>query len=271
MRCMNWNIGAEHSRPDACLTLYLLDDSRELAINRRPMVIVCPGGGYNTRSDREAESIAVQFTAMGYQAAVLNYSVAPAVFPTAMEELGRAILEIRRHADQWYVDPNEIVISGFSAGGHLAACYGVNWNQTWFAERLGVAAEELKPNGMILGYPVISHQFRHKDSFEHLLGDAYPADLDRVNIENNVGPQVPRTFIWATYEDQMVPVQNSLLMATTLADRGIPVELHVFEKGVHGLALSNRLTERGDGYGLNKAAAKWISLVHLWMESWTTL
>ena len=84
-------------------------------------------------SDREAELVAMQFLAFGYHAAVLRYSVAPSVYPAAVLELGRAIRLIRQHAEQWKVNTDQIVVSGFSAGGHMAASYCVAWNQKWLA------------------------------------------------------------------------------------------------------------------------------------------
>jgi len=267
MRYETYDCKNEKSNNNVNLKLYLIDHSPEIAIQTRPMIIVCPGGGYGFTSDREAEIIALQFLSMGYHAAVLRYSVAPAVFPTALLELAKSVIYIRENANDFYVNPNQIILCGFSAGGHLVASYGVLWNQDFVADETGVNdAEILKPNGLILSYPVItSGEFAHDGSFKNLLGEEYEAKKAELSLEHRVGKQVPKCFIWHTFEDQLVPVQNSMLFVNELIKNQIPVEFHIFEKGVHGLSLANRLTN-----GETLPAAEWIRLVHAWIENFIT-
>lgn len=254
---------------NAAAYLYLIDYTQKIPISERPMIVICPGGGYAYTSDREAEMIALQFTAMGYHAAVLRYSVAPAVFPAALLELGKTVALLRENAREWMIDSAKIVIAGFSAGGHLALSYGVYWNRPWVAEQLKTDTSILQPNALILGYPVVTSGIHaHQDSIHNLLGDAYDSQKDSVSLENHIGPQVPRSFIWHTYEDASVPVQNSLLLVNELVKNHIPAEFHMFEKGGHGLALANRLTTPVGGSGIHAAAAEWIHLVHTWLEEW---
>ncbi|MCI8287156.1 MAG: alpha/beta hydrolase [Lachnospiraceae bacterium] len=268
MQYFKLDVKQSHSMEYAACNIYLIDDSKEITIKTRPMVIVCPGGAYAYTSDREAEIVALQFLSMGYHASVLKYSTAPAVFPTSAFELGSAVLQIRSHAGEWNINPNQLVVTGFSAGGHLAASYCMFWNQKWMAEGLNTETELLRPNGMILGYPVItSGEYAHKGSFQNLLGAEYESKKAMLSLENCVGEQVPRTFLWHTCEDQSVPVQNSLLLANALVSNRIPVEFHLFEKGGHGLSLANRLTNT-QGHGPECAAGTWIPLVHQWMENW---
>ena len=263
------DIKNDGSMEGAALYIYMLDDSQEIGFHKRPVVIVCPGGVYEMTSDREAEIVAMQFCAMGYHAAVLRYSVAPAVFPASLLELGKSVQTMRRNAEKWHVDAEKIVICGFSAGGHLAGSYGTFWAEDWVALKLGAQTEELRPNGMILCYPVItSGEFVHVGSFQKLLGSEYEAKKESLSLEKYVNKNVPRIFLWHTAQDDCVPVQNSLLYASELAAHHIPAELHIFEKGGHGLALGSRLTCGRDGYGLNPACQKWIGLVHTWMENW---
>lgn len=269
MRTEKIDIRNEASESYAALYTYILDDTPDIPIHKRPMVIVCPGGGYFFTSDREAENVALQFCAMGYHAAVLRYSVTPAVFPTAFLEVGKAVLTVREHAKEWHVHPDEIVVCGFSAGGHLAGSYGTLWNKDWAAEKLGAKSEDLRPNGMILCYPVInSGEYAHIDSFKNLLGKEFEEKRESLSLENCVTEATPRTFLWHTFEDGGVPVQNSLIFAKALADHHIPVELHVFETGDHGLSLANRITQNCGGGSINPACAKWIGLAHTWMEGW---
>lgn len=268
MKYITLDIKNKESMEYAACYLYLLDDSAAIHIHERPVIIVCPGGGYSFTSDREAEIVAMQYLAMGYHAAVLRYSVAPAVFPTAVLELGAAVKQIRQHSEAWHIDPHKIVASGFSAGGHVAASYCVFWDKAWVLERLGAEKEDLRPDGMILGYPVItSGEYAHHDSFHNLLGENYEAKKQDVSLEHCVGEQVPRTFLWHTYEDEAVPVQNSLMLLGELVKHRIPTEFHMFEKGGHGLSLANRLTNN-TGHGPQCAVQAWVPLVHQWMENW---
>ncbi len=261
------DIKNEDSVKDARLTLYLLDDSPEMYIHERPVILICPGGGYAELSDREAEIIALQFTAMGYHVGVLSYSVAPAVFPIALLELGQSVALLRDQAQEWNIDKDKIIVSGFSAGGHLAASYGMFWKQEWIAEKLHRQSEELKPNAMILGYPVISAgEYVHEGSFRNLLAENYENKKQELSLEHCVNQDTPRAFVWHTYEDEAVPVQNSLLLVNEMVKQHIPVEFHMFEKGKHGLALANRMTQGAVMPDKEPSAAEWIHLVHLWLE-----
>ena len=141
----------------ANLFTYFLDNSPEIDPERkRPVVLICPGGGYQMTSDREAEALAVRFMAMGYHAAILRYSVAPARFPEALLQLATAVAMLRENAEKWHIDTEKIVVQGSSAGGHLAASLGVFWNKPFVAEALGMDSEKFRPNGLMLSYPVIT-------------------------------------------------------------------------------------------------------------------
>lgn len=269
MRFFDADIKNKDSQEYARLSLYLLDDSKEIAIRKRPMIVICPGGAYAFTSDREAESVAIQFLAMGYHAAVLRYSVAPAVYPTALLEVGACVKTIREHADEWLVDPDQIVVCGFSAGGHLSISYGVMWNQDWVKDALDTTSEMLRPNALILCYPVVvSGELTHLGSIKNLMGEKFPEGREKMSMEQYVGEQVPRCFVWHTYADGAVPVQNSLTLVGELVKHKIPTEFHMFENGGHGLGLANRLTAEPDGFGIEPAASEWINLVHTWMENW---
>lgn len=136
---------------------YLLEQSKELLPGKkRPAVLVCPGGGYQYTSDREAEPVALAFTAMGYHAFVLRYGVdGNAVLPRPIKEAAKAMAYIKERSDEWLVDENAVFVSGFSAGGHLAAALGVFWNDDELLPEYAGSRERIKPAGMILGYPVI--------------------------------------------------------------------------------------------------------------------
>lgn len=269
MRYEKIDIKNKDSMDNAALYVYLLDHSPDIAIQERPMIIICPGGGYYFTSDREAEMVAMQFLAFGYHAAVLRYSVAPALYPTALLEVGKSVAILREHAKEWHIHPDQIVVTGFSAGGHLAASFCMFWSEEWVAKHLGVTRESLRPNGMILGYSVItSGEYAHRDSFKCLLGEEYEEKQGALSLENRVNENTPRAFIWHTFEDGGVPVQNAILLADALIKHHIPTELHIFEKGGHGLALANRLTQSYGVSTIQPAVAQWIEMAHKWMEGW---
>lgn len=264
------DIRGQGSQDYAGLDTYFLDFSTQIDIDQRPVVIICPGGGYEFTSDREAEIVAMQFVAMGYHAAVLRYSVSPSVYPAAMLELGRSVRVLRENVEKWHIDRNQIFLLGFSAGGHLVADYCMSWNKPEILDKLCEQPQNLQPNGMILGYPVVTAgEYAHQGSIRNLLGERYGNEEDRekVSLEKQVTDAVPRSFIWHTCEDPSVPVQNSYLLVGALLEHHIPVEYHVFEKGGHGLSLANRLTRSSTGFGEEVNCQCWIELVHRWIQA----
>lgn len=275
MRKETFPIQVEGSRPYAELTVYLYEHSGEIAIETRPLVLVCPGGAYAFTSDREADPLAMQFLAMGYHAAVLRYSYAPAVYPTALTELAYSMALIRRNAPGWYVNPEQVMVLGCSAGGHLAASMGVFWKEEFLAEALGLRKEEqrlLRPDGMILCYPVItSGEFAHRGSFQNLLGEREAELSAKMSLENQVNADTPPAFIWHTFEDDAVPVENSLLFVGALRRAGVPVEFHLYPKGCHGLSLASRLTQNMGRNAIQPECASWVGLAHTWIERWYNL
>lgn len=237
------DIKAETYEEPAKLYLYLQEKSPEIAIDKRPLIFICPGGAYAMTSDREAEAVALQFLAAGFK-------------------------YLREHAEEFHIDEDKIVIQGASAGGHLAASYGVFWKKkTFLAEMLHTTPELLKPNGMMLSYPVItSGPKAHRGSFENLLGDRYEELVEEMSLEKQVDADTPPAFLWHTTEDDCVPVENSLLFYQALHDQGISVEMHIYPHGPHGLGLANELTAAGDGFGIQPECATWIEHAKTWMK-----
>lgn len=208
---------------------------------------------------------------MGYHAAVLRYSVSPARYPTALLEMARAVSVIRDNAQEWNIAADKVVIMGFSAGGHLAAGYGVFSQEDFVSEATGLTKEALRPNAMLLGYPVISADaaVMHEGSIRHLLGENFDNVLlrEKVSLEKHVSGNTPKCFLWHTYTDDTVPVQNSFLFANALLEHDIPLEFHVYERGGHGLSLANELTDNERGECYQQECQSWIALAEAWLKN----
>lgn len=259
------------SLPGACFETYFIEESEEYKIKKRPAVIICPGGGYCYLSTREGEIMAMQYFAMGYQTVVLKYSIAPAVYPAALTEAARTVLTLRENAEKWHIDADHIVVVGSSAGGHLAASYGMFWSEDWLRERMGLTEaqkELLRPQGMILNYPVItSGKFAHRDSFKNLLGDRYDELVEKMSLETRVNTDTPPAFIWHTFTDGCVPVENSLLLVSAMKEAGIPTEFHMYPEGGHGIGLANKLTETSYECEVIPACQTWLGMAHTWLDN----
>ncbi len=208
-----------------------------------PAVVICPGGGYSHLSPREAEPVALRFAGMGFVAFVVHYHVAPSRFPAAVQDVGAALAHVRLHAAEYHVAPEAIAVMGFSAGAHAACSLGVMWHRADLFQPLGLDCTQVRPNAMVLCYPVISSgAFAHRGSFECLTGSTDPADHAAYSLETLVTRDTPPTFLWHTWEDAAVPVENSLLMGMALRQHAIPAEVHIYPHGPHGGALCDATT-----------------------------
>ena len=262
-------VGAVQIGSQPVLHAYLLDASAELLHSAtRPAVIICPGGAYAYKSDREAEPIAMRFLAAGIHAFVLQYSVAPSRYPAAALELASTVQFVREHASEFGIYTDQIYIAGFSAGGHLCATLGTLWHEPVFRQALGSDdANRWKPDGMVLCYPVITMgQYTHKGSRENLLGsDATQTQWDALSLETRVSAKTVPTYLWHTIADGSVPVENALLFATALRSAAVPFEMHLYEKGVHGLSLCDETSQRGPEH-LMPDNANWMEMAIHWIK-----
>ena len=233
----------------------------------RPCVIVVPGGGYAMVSPTEGELVAERFYVAGYQTFVLTYttnllSAAP-LGGLPMGELARAIRMVRSRAGEYKVDPNLVVLCGFSAGSHLCGSICVHFED---AAEDNPAYKDIsaRPDAAILSYPVItSGPFAHQGSFQCLLGrDIYERKdpetaklLEYWSLEKQVSENTPPIFLWQTITDETVPVENSILMEQALRKHGVPHALHLFSAGRHGLSLADTRwadQDYGDGHCANQ-------------------
>lgn len=257
---------SEQGSKNSYATTYIIKTNHELPQKKRPTIIVCPGGGYGYVSYREDEPVAFQYLARGYNVVVLNYSVSPdVIYPTALLELGRVVLTLRENSEEWLIDENKIILMGFSAGGHLVASYSCFWTKEFLSTALETTKDMLKPNGLVLAYPVItSGEYAHRGSFTNLLGERYDELVDEMSLEKQVTIDNPPTFLWHTVTDNLVPVENSLLFTQALRDKNISVELHLYSEGGHGLSLANEFTAVNDDQ-IIPSCQGWVELVHQWI------
>lgn len=153
------------------------------------------------------------YPAAGYDVALVRYRVRPHRYPDALCDLSKAIRICREHAEDWHIDPNQIVLCGFSAGGHLAASMSTLWNDPSLFSAEEIKSEVYRPNASVLCYPVItSGEKAHKDSIINLIGsdDESSALWQHVSLEKQVDERTPPAFLWHTFEDADVPMENAL-------------------------------------------------------------
>lgn len=235
--------------------------TREDPALRRASIVICGGGGYAYISDRETEPVALRFAAMGFNAFVVHYRTAPSRFPCAVQDIACAVAHVRANADAYHSAPDRIAVLGFSAGGHAAASLGVLWPRADLWSPLALTPADVRPNAMVLCYPVITGgEHAHRGSFVNLTGSEDVAVHARYSLDTLVTRDTPPTFLWATWDDASVPCQNTLLMASALRANDIPAELHLYAHGAHGLSLGDETTACGSPDLLAPAVTAWPEL-----------
>lgn len=224
-------------------------------------VIVCPGGGYGALADNhEGRQVANWLNSMGIAAFVLKYRLGPRYHhPVELGDAQRAIRMVRAQARDFGISPDRIGIMGFSAGGHLASSAGTHFDAGKADAADPIDRQSSRPDFLILGYPVISFTtpFTHQGSKRNLLGDnPDPALVQSMSSELQVSARTPPTFLFHTNEDKGVPAENSILFYLALRKNGVPAEIHVFEKGPHGVGLALR----------DPALSLWPTLLVNWLR-----
>lgn len=248
------------------LIAYCPDNSEEISLNRkRRSLLLLPGGAYRYNSDREAEPIALRFLGYDINVFLLDYNDAPFEPPYPFLEGFAAIAYLRRHAEEYHIDSAHIAAIGFSAGGHFAASLGAFYDKKPYADILKATPEEIKPDGIILCYPVISmdSDLTEKHTAMRLLEKA-PEKKEEYSIEKQVTSSFPPTFIWASGADMAVNSINSILLAAALKRNGVRLEFHHYPFGEHGGSLADR-SVYPDDYDPN--ALKDISYCQDWFLS----
>ena len=228
----------------------------------RTGVIVAPGGGYQHLSmQKEGEDIALWLNAHGIAAFVLKYRLGPTYHhPVEIGDAQRAIRTVRAHAAEYGIEPNRLGMWGFSAGGHLTATAGTKFDGGHPGSSDPIERHSCRPEFLVLAYPVITLEDPegHVGSRKYLLGEhPDPALVAELSAEQHVTKETPPSFLYATTDDNVVPVLNSVMFYTALVKAGVPAEMHLFQSGPHGTGLAQTFPD----------LKVWPDLLAAWMRA----
>lgn len=256
-----WEGGAPGALGDADSDKPMLTYHRAARGATGTAVIVAPGGGYGALAmDHEGRQVAALFNAMGVSAFVLRYRLGPRYrHPIQLGDAQRAIRLVRARAQEFEVQPDRIGMMGFSAGGHLTSTAGTHFDTGRPDASDQVDRASSRPDFLILGYPVISFDpaITHAGSLRNLLGDTPdPTLVALLSSDRQVTAQTPPTFLFHTTADTGVVPENSVRFYMALVKAGVPAEMHIFEKGPHGVGLA-----LGD-----PALSAWPTLLTNWLR-----
>ena len=222
------------------LTVYLPDPTNATGA----AMVICPGGGYAHLAPHEGNDYALWLNQHGVAGFVLKYRLGSSGYrhPAMLQDAERAVRMVRANAAQWHVDPKRVGIMGSSAGGHLASTLMTHFEPGDTNAADPIERESSRPDLGILCYPVITFgEFAHVGSRDNLLGkNPSPELVKLLSNELQVTKNTPPCFIWQTFDDKTVPVENSLLFATALRRAGVPFDLHIYQHGRHGLGLDDK-------------------------------
>lgn len=223
----------------AALTAYLWEPGGELGAERRPAVLVLPGGAYKMCAELEGEPVALAYLAKGFQTFVLRYTTCGR-FEPAWRDAQAALDLIRQKAAGWQVDGGRIAVCGFSAGGHLACA-------------LGTMAEE-KPRALVLGYPaVVGEDWKYYG-------------LEMTDMVSRVDGHTPPTFLFACRDDDALPVHDATRLADALERHGVDFECHIFRRGGHGFGLGVSPAGYASAQRRLARASAWFELSVSWLK-----
>ncbi len=223
-------------------------------------IVIFPGGGYHHRAIHEGQGYAEHFAELGIDSFVVDYRVAPNHFPLPLLDARRGVRFVRYYAEKFGINPDKIAVMGSSAGGHLSALVS-----TYKDAIDGEGVDEIDeispiPNSQILCYPVINMvdaAIGHRNSAINLLGD-------NLDLAPSVSPDLiadestPDAFIWHTANDTAANVKNSYTFAGVLRNFNVPVEMHIFPDGRHGLGLAPDMPN---------TVGQWAALMDNWLRA----
>lgn len=222
----------------------------------RKSILICPGGAFVGHTEREMEVVALHFVAEGYCAFVLNYSIGAgvALLPGPLLDIGKAIGAIKVRERLWAIDPDEILLMGFSSGAYIAALYANLWHEKWLSQGVNLSNETLKCKGVVLAYPILDlQQFANRVRetlpeqavvvemmFSALLNTPAPpeAQFQRWHLLEHLSDQTLPTWIWAWSEDPLVNQDPLKIYRQKLLEHQVDCQLDFFSGDVHGSGIN---------------------------------
>ena len=265
---------------------------------KRPALIILPGGAYLYKSHREGDPVAARFAGMGYHTFVFQYAtywkekyedpsediqlVPEAHWPEQLLDLMKLIRLIREHADEWYVEADQIYLMGFSAGAHIAGAEAVSGNDPKYLELAGIEdPESVRPDGAVLCYPMLDAELvRWRTSIPEdfrlqaqylmygVFGTLEPDEslYQELDLTRHVTKDICPVFIWHTFEDQTTSALASTRFIEKLIENKVRCEFHMFETGGHGMSLCDETTARSDAEIL-PADAIWPQMADVFLKN----
>jgi len=238
------------------LALYRADPAKSTGT----AIVVCPGGSYQRLADHEGPVVAEWLNTIGVTAGVLRYRLGPRYHhPAPLLDAARAVRTMRARAAEWGIDAHRVGIMGFSAGGHLASTLATHFDDGDPSAADPIDRLGSRPDVAIVAYPVVSMEdpIAHTTSRRNLLGEnPSPELVELLSNEKHVTARTPPVFVFQTNEDTGVVAENSLRLVEALRKAGVPVEMHLFEKGRHGVGLAQD----------DPALRVWPALLENWLR-----
>ncbi len=289
-----WGEEPTPERP-ATYTAYLADLMPETSRPKRPAAIVVGGGAFQHVAPHEQEPVAFEFLARGYQAFTLDYvtnETGNVSYPNPEADLAKIIATVRANAEEWHVDPQKVVVVGFSAGAHVCATLATRWKKGPFMTLAEARPEEIRPDAVVLGYPLLDLRIKRDEQlrdpridlrvpktggktgrdllneyFAMLLGaDATEEAFEDFCPTTHVTRDMPPTFAWAASDDRTCPVSQLYDFASAMARERVVNEIHVFDRGGHGLSVANANTAVEGNEERAAAVRAWLPLAIDFLE-----
>lgn len=248
---------------------YQLQKDPQLLVQKRPLMVIFPGGYFTHLSLREGEPIALAYATYGFDCAIVSYNLVSdpqPIYPDAALSGLAAVKYFRDNSEELGIDPNKIVTIGFSAGGHVASSVNVMAEGEKWQKEFSFSHDEVAPNATILGYPLIDiTKIGVKISEAEMT--KLPKAPELLNTAKGVTKQTPPTFMFQTDDDPVVFVDNSIEYLTALRKNEVPFEVHLFDKGMHGYSLGlPDLESEGKAWQVNPHVAHWFKLSIEWLR-----
>ena len=270
MKIHTYELWSGADKSSVTYTAYLVEETPDIKNhNPRPAAIICGGGGFFKITDREKEPVALYFLNKGFQAITLDYTVGKdSSYPTPLYDLAKMLLVTREKAQQWNIDPDKIILIGFSAGATHCASLANRWNESILQDYFNYPKEKIRPTLVILSYPLLDFSYQYDsvvadpdnqrptklspmpklDFLTGALKTVVGKELIRENLQEHspiehISADTVPTFIWGMQNDDCI-YNNALLdYAKKLKDNAVLYELHMFAMGEHGLSVINQNTQ----------------------------